>query len=246
MRSTALQRVHEARPCLPSLRTIHERLLARFGPAGWWPAETPFEVCVGAILVQNTAWTNVERALQRLREEGLLRFEALDRLGSEQIAPLVRPAGCHRVKARRLRALLDFLGLRYGGRVEGMASETPAVLRAALLEVSGIGRETADSIALYAAGLPLFVVDAYTRRVFSRLGYIGGEEPYDDLQRFFVERLPVEVALYNEFHAQVVLLAKEFCRPRPRCAACPLTGLCPRRGVPSGGQAQRSRGAVAC
>jgi endonuclease-3 related protein len=213
------------------LHDIHLRLLGRRGPAGWWPAATPFEVCVGAILVQNTAWTNVEKALSVLRSGGLLSFAALDCLSAEQIAPLIRSAGCFNVKARRLRAFLDFLGGEYGGRIEAMETEHPQRLREKLLAVRGIGRETADSIALYAAGQPLFVIDAYTRRVFARLGAIQGDEPYDILQRLFMDALPAEVPLFNEYHAQIVILAKEACRPRPDCAACPLDDLCPKVGV---------------
>jgi len=149
----------------------------------------------------------------------------------KRLAALIRPSGYYRVKARRLRAFLDFLAAEYGGRVAGMAGEDPRRLRDRLLGVPGIGRETADSIILYAAGLPLFVVDAYTRRVFARLGLVRGNEPYDELQRFFMTRLPRDPALYNDYHAQVVRLGKDICRPQPRCADCPLAAVCPRRGV---------------
>jgi endonuclease-3 related protein len=218
----------ERRPLgAPELTEIYRRLRAAHGHARWWPASTPFEVCVGAILVQNTAWTNVEKALDVLRARDLLRYDGLRDLTAEEIAPLIRSAGCFNVKARRLRAFLDFLGTEYAGRVEAMAGETPGALRARLLAVPGIGRETADSIVLYAAGLPLFVIDAYTRRVFSRLGLVEGGEPYDELQRMFMDALPAEVPLYNDFHAQIVVLAKDVCRPRPRCASCPLDAICP-------------------
>ena len=157
-----------------SLMRVYRRLRDRHGPAGWWPGESPFEVCVGAILVQNTAWANVERTLELLRARSLLSFEELDRLSAPRLAPLLRSSGTFRVKARRLRAFLDFLGTEYGGRVEGMRAEGPGALRRKLLAVPGIGPETADSIALYAAGKPLFVVGAYTRRVFSRFGLLRG------------------------------------------------------------------------
>ena len=215
----------------PSL--VYRRLRARFGHAGWWPGESPFEVCVGAILVQNTSWSNVEKALAVLRSRGMLTFAALDRLSAGQLAPLIRASGCFRVKARRVRAFLDFLGSQFGGRAAAMSHENPLALRAALLEVPGIGRETADSIVLYAAGLPLFVVDAYTRRVLARLGLIAGDEPYDEIQGFLMQRLPRDAALYNDFHAQLVRLGKQACRPRPRCGACPLSRVCARRGVSS-------------
>ena len=226
------------------LLRVYRRLRDRYGHAGWWPGESSFEVCVGAILVQNTAWANVERTLASLRRRGLLSFEALDRRPPSRLAPLLRSSGTFRVKARRLRAFLDFLGAEYGGQVEGMRAERPEALRRKLLAVPGIGPETADSIALYAAGKPLFVVDAYTRRVFSRLGLSGsgsrGDGPhgarpdaYDHLQRFLTDHLPRRPALYNDYHAQLVRLGQEACRPRPRCAECPLDDLCPKQGVPS-------------
>jgi endonuclease-3 related protein len=213
------------------VRHVYRRLRKAFGHAGWWPGDSPFEVCVGAILVQNTAWTNVERALDGLRRRRLLSFRALDRLPASRLAPLVRSSGTFRVKARRLRAFLDFLGAEYGGRVAAMRSEEPAPLRRKLLEVPGIGPETADSIALYAAGHPVFVVDAYTRRVFARLGLLRGDETYAEVQRFFEDRLPRDAALFNDYHAQVVHLGKDVCRPRPRCPECPLEDLCPKAAV---------------
>lgn len=212
-------------------RHVYAVLRSRYGHAGWWPGKSAFEVCVGAILVQNTSWSNVEKALALLRSRRLLSFRALDRLSVARLAPLVRASGCYRVKARRLRAFLDFLGERFGGRVEAMREQDPLALRRQLLTVAGIGRETADSIVLYAAGLPLFVVGAYTRRVFARLGTIAGDEGYDELQQFFSERLPRDAALLNDFHAQLVTLGKDVCRKRPLCAACPLSAVCPKRGV---------------
>jgi endonuclease-3 related protein len=188
-------------------------------------------VCLGAILTQNTAWTNVAKALRALRSRGLLSYRALRRLPPSRLGPLIRSSGTYRVKARRVAAFVRFLGREYRGQVAAMAREAPESLRQKLLEVDGIGRETADSIVLYACGLPLFVVDAYTRRVFSRLGLIDGGEPYDEVQRFFMERLPRDSALFNDYHAQIVRLGKEACRARPLCALCPLDALCPKRGV---------------
>jgi endonuclease-3 related protein len=185
----------------------------------------------------------VERTLETLRARALLSFEALDRLSASRLAPLLRSSGTFRVKARRLRAFLDFLGAEYGGRVERMEAEGPPTLRRKLLAVPGIGPETADSIALYAAGHPVFVVDAYTRRVLSRLGLLGsdraaharspGPEAYDRVQRHLMERLPHDAALYNDYHAQLVRLGKEACRTRPRCTECPLEDLCPKHGLSS-------------
>ncbi len=214
-----------------SLQRIYARLRDHFGPAGWWPGETPFEVCVGAILVQNTAWTNAAKALEVLRVRGLLDFAALRRLSPTRLAPLIRSSGYYRVKARRLHAFLRFLETRCGGKAEAMRREEPRRLRSALLAVPGIGPETADSIVLYGAGLALFVIDAYTRRVFGRLGLVRGDEGYDTLQRFFMDRLPPSADLYNDFHAQIVTLGKEHCRTRPLCTGCPLATLCVRRGV---------------
>jgi endonuclease-3 related protein len=220
-----------AAPSPEQLLDVYRRLRERFGPAGWWPARTPLEVCIGAVLVQNTAWTNVEKAIGVLRARGLLEFDRLHALRAARLAPFVRSSGFFRVKSRRLRALLDFLHREYGGEVDRMREEDPLALRAKLLEVPGIGRETADSIVLYAAGLPLFVIDAYTRRVFARLGMIEGDEPYDRLQSLFAAGLPRDAALYNDYHAQVVTLAKDVCRKRPRCESCPLAQVCPRVGL---------------
>ena len=212
-------------------KSIYRRLLRARGPAGWWPGETPFEVCVGAILVQNTAWPNADRALRALKDRGRLSYEGLRGMAAEQIAPIIRASGTFNVKARRLAAFVDFLGRRHEGRVENMAREEPWALRRQLLDVPGIGRETADCIALYAAGHPLFVVDGYTRRVFTRLGLIRGDESYDEVQRFFMRRLPEEAPLFNDYHAQIVGLAKQSCRARPVCVECPLDDVCPKRGV---------------
>jgi endonuclease-3 related protein len=213
------------------LHHLYRRLRRRYGPAGWWPGDTPFEICIGAILTQNTAWSNVERALAAVRAAGRLSYEGLAPLDPLRIARLIRPSGCYNVKARRVAAFLGFLGREYGGRVEAMSREEPSSLRRKLLAVNGIGPETADCIVLYAAGLPLFVVDAYTRRVFERLGVLDGGESYDEVQRVFMDSLPTDAALFNDFHAQIVRLAKDVCRVRPRCEACPLAALCPRVGV---------------
>ena len=215
----------------PGLLSVYRRLRRAHGHAGWWPARTAFEVCVGAILTQNTAWSNVEKALAVLRHRGLLSCSKLRRVPEARLGALIRSSGVFRVKARRLRAFLDFLQAEYGGRVVRMRREEPLVLRQKLLAVHGIGPETADVVALYAAGQPLFVVDAYTRRIFTRLGVLEGGESYDEVQRVFVEALPKSVALYKDYHAQIVRLAKEACRVRPRCEVCPLTGVCAKRGV---------------
>ncbi len=223
------------------LPRIYRRLRGKFGHAGWWPGDSPFEVCVGAILVQNTAWVNVERTLELLRARRLLSYDALHHLPVSRLEPLVRSSGAFRVKARRLRAFLDFLGSEWGGRVEAMRAEEPLRLREKLLRVHGVGRETADSIALYAAGHPVFVVDAYTRRVFSRLGLLNGREPYDEVRRFLEQSLPRDADLYGDFHAQIVRLAQDVCRSRPRCPECPLEGACPHPEAHPEGAGPRRR-----
>jgi endonuclease-3 related protein len=212
------------------LSSIYALLRERFGPLRWWPAESSFEVCVGAVLTQGTAWTNVEKALASLRLRGKLSLRALTGEPPARVAPWIRSAGFYRVKAKRLGALLRFLG-RHGGRVERLRSLGLARAREELLRVDGIGPETADTILLYGAGLPTFVVDAYTRRVFGRLGFLEGGETYEAVRAMFMSTLPRRVALYNDYHAQIVTLAKVHCRAVPRCDGCPLGTACPRLDV---------------
>ncbi|OGG54003.1 MAG: endonuclease [Candidatus Handelsmanbacteria bacterium RIFCSPLOWO2_12_FULL_64_10] len=213
-------------PVKRRLLKIYDTLSRAFGPMRWWPAETPFEVMVGAILTQNTAWTNVEKAIANLKARGLMQAERLAALDPAGLAALIRPAGYFNVKARRLRAFLDYFLNAYGGDVGRMRREEAVRLRAELLSVHGVGAETADSILLYALGKPVFVVDAYTRRVFHRLGLSAADASYDDLQRMFVSALPCDADLYNEYHALIVALGKDFCKPRPHCEACPLKRGC--------------------
>lgn len=208
---------------------VHDRLLAAFGPQLWWPGETPFEVMVGAVLTQNTAWSNVERAIANLKAADALSCRTILGLETEQVAEFIRPAGFFNVKTRRLRALCGFLrdeGVEAAPERLALAAPLPG-LRRKLLAVHGVGEETADSILLYALGLPSFVVDAYTRRIFGRLGSLHGGETYAEIQALFHRGLPARVPLYNEYHALVVRLGKEMCRPRPRCGACPLVSVCP-------------------
>ncbi|MGA2065902.1 MAG: endonuclease III domain-containing protein [Thermoguttaceae bacterium] len=213
------------------LQEVYRRLLAAFGPQHWWPAKFPFEVVVGAVLVQNTSWRNVERAIGNLREAGLLEPHALAALPEETLQDLIRPAGYFRIKAKRLRSLVHFLVERYGGSLEAMFATPPATLRDDLLAVHGIGKETADSILLYAGGLNVFVVDTYTHRVLARHGWIGFDADYDQIQEYFQGNLPEDAAMYNEFHALLVRLGKDYCRKaQPRCANCPLRELLPEGG----------------
>ena len=208
---------------------VHDTLLAAFGPQHWWPGETPFEVMVGAMLTQNTAWTNVERAIANLKQADALSCRAILDLEPAGLAGLIRPAGYFNVKAKRLQALCNFLHTRgVADTPEELAGTTPLPrLREDLLAVHGVGEETADSILLYALDLPSFVVDAYTRRIFTRLGLLGGDETYRDIQNRFHGHLPKQLTLYNEYHALIVALGKSICRPKPRCIQCPLTPLCP-------------------
>jgi endonuclease III related protein len=213
------------------LTEVYRRLFDAFGPQHWWPGESPFEVMLGAVLTQNTNWQNVERAIRNLREADLLDLHALYGAPLEELEELIRPAGYFHVKARRLRSLLEFVIERYAGSLEAMFQTGLAELRQQLLGVHGIGPETADSILLYAGGLPSFVVDAYTHRVLARHGWIGFDADYHQIQDYIQGELPQEVQLYNEFHALLVRLGKDFCRKsNPKCIECPLGELLPPGG----------------
>jgi endonuclease III related protein len=208
------------------LLEIYERLYSTLGPSGWWPGETPLEIVVGAILTQNTSWHNVEQALGRLKEEGVLSVESLTQIGEDRLAEMVRPAGTYRLKARRLKNFFHFLQEEYHGRIEGLVDPPLEKLRDQLLGVRGVGPETADSILLYALGRPTFVVDAYTYRIFSRHQLIPEESDYEGLRSFFMDALPEEVPLYNEFHALIVRTGKAYCKKKaPLCGGCPLGDL---------------------
>ena len=207
---------------LKELLTIYDTLLGFFGEQGWWPADTPFEVVVGAVLTQNTAWRNVERAIENLKGEALLTPMGLQGVDESRLAELIRPAGYYNVKARRLKNLIEFLAGEYGGDLSKIFTEPLATLRGKLLAVKGIGPETADSILLYAGEKPIFVIDAYTRRILSRHGMIADEASYGDIQDLFMRNLPQNVALYKEYHALFVQLAKTFCKTTSHCAGCPL------------------------
>ncbi|MBI2887842.1 MAG: endonuclease III domain-containing protein [Chloroflexi bacterium] len=204
------------------LLAVFHRLHRYYGPLRWWPAETPFEVIVGAVLTQNTSWGNVEKAIANLKAAGLLEPAPLRKLSVDELVEQIRPSGTYRVKARRLRALLAWLGEDPQARLAGDLEMT----RRELLRVPGIGPETADAILLYAAGRPTFVVDAYTRRVLQRLELHPEERSYEGYRRLFMEHLPEDPALYNEYHAQLVQLGKDHCRATPKCQGCPLREVC--------------------
>jgi len=212
----------------PRLMQIFSSLASHFGPLHWWPAESPFEVVVGAILTQNTAWRNVEQAIARLRAAGALTPEAIASLAPRELEEHIRPAGFFRQKAERLQLFVRHLAARHDGDLAGMLSGSLAQVRTELLALKGVGPETADSILLYAGGRPSFVVDAYTRRLFSRLGLLRGDEGYEAIRSLFMDALPAEVDLFNEYHALIVEACKVFCRKRaPLCSPCPLLPHCP-------------------
>lgn len=207
------------------LYKIYDKLYQFYGPQYWWPAETPFEVAVGAILTQNTSWVNVERAIENLKSRDCLSFEKLLKMNIKTLSSLIRPAGYYNIKARRLKNFLKYLGCSYQGCFDKMRLKASDVLRQELLAVNGIGKETADSILLYALHKPVFVIDAYTKRVFSRHGFFKESTDYDEAQHFFLTHLELDAKIFNEFHALIVRLAKEFCRKNKKsCHACPLYG----------------------
>ncbi len=197
-----------------------------FGPQDWWPGDTPFEIMVGAILTQNTNWSNVKKAIHNLKSEDLLSYQTLSRISVDEIAQLIRPAGYYNLKARRLRNLLDMVTAIYDGDLESFLEDDLGAARENLLSVKGVGQETADSILLYACGHPVFVVDMYTHRVFSRHNMVEEETDYTTIQKVFLDNLPKNMQMYNEFHALIVRVAVTFCKKtKPLCEKCPLQGL---------------------
>ena len=201
---------------------IYNSLFKHFGPQDWWPGETPFEVIIGAILTQNTSWDNVEKAIVSLKASGKFTPEGLFRLQTDKLALLIKSSGYFNIKAKRLKNFLSFLFNDYEGNIDRLLKEDGHLLRHKLLNVNGIGPETADSILLYAAEYPIFVVDAYTNRIFSRHGYIPADATYHQIQELFVGNLPKDIQLYNEYHALIVRVGKELCRKTPRCNSCPI------------------------
>jgi len=203
---------------------IFKILYDHYGPQYWWPAETPFEVMVGAVLTQNTNWRNVEKAINNLKRAGALSSpKKILSMPERKLAALIRPAGYFNIKAKRLKSMVGFyvstlgVGRKIAGRLKTKR------FRDELLSVNGIGPETADSILLYSFGRRVFVVDAYTRRIFSRHGYFASDLGYEHIRRLFEESLPPDAKLYNEYHALIVRLGKDFCRTVPKCELCPLS-----------------------
>ncbi len=207
------------------LMKIYHNLYRTYGPRDWWPGETPFEVMVGAILTQNTSWRNVEKAIQRLKAKAVLNPQGIYRLKRSRLGSLIKSSGYYRIKADRLKSFIDFLFAKYNWDLKRMKREKLVTLRKELLGVKGIGPETADSILLYALEKPFFVVDAYTKRVLSRHGLISEKASYEEIQRLFMDHLPHDEKLFNEFHALFVQVGKMVCKKIPRCEICPLEGF---------------------
>lgn len=205
------------------LDLIYHKLYSFFGSQHWWPADTPFEVMIGAILTQNTNWLNVEKAISNLKKHKLLQPHTLYKLSHKRLTELIRPAGYYNIKAKRLKSFLKFFIGHYDGNVKKMSRIPISSLRQQLLFVNGIGPETADSILLYALNRPIFVVDAYTKRILLRHHFTGEDASYDKTQDLFMKNLKSGVKLFNEYHALLVKLGKEFClKNKPRCKICPL------------------------
>jgi endonuclease-3 related protein len=207
-----------------SLKSIYNHLYREYGPQYWWPGDTPFEVMVGAILTQNTAWANVEKAIANLTSKDKLGPEAIAQLPHHILADLLKPSGYFNIKANRLRNFCMFYLEQ--GKFEMLKQLDTGVLRQKLLSVNGVGHETADDMLLYAFGRPVFVIDAYTRRIFSRYGLIDGDESYDLLRHSIENSLEKDVVLYNEYHALIVQHGKDICKVKPRCSECCLKKRC--------------------
>ena len=202
---------------------IYDRLNFHFGPQNWWPADTPFEVVVGAVLTQNTNWKNVEKSLNTLKQAGLLNFQSLAVLSEAELADHIRSSGYYNLKARRLKNLLRMIATDYQGEIDTLFREETSVARQALLQVKGIGPETADAILLFAGNHPIFVVDAYTHRILSRHNLVPEECDYQDLQDLFMDNLSHDSSMFNQYHALLVIAAKNYCKKtKPLCETCPL------------------------
>ncbi len=207
------------------LLNIYRQLINHYGPQHWWPAQEPFEVIVGAILTQSAAWLNVEKAIANLKVAKALSPKALRQLSLSEVATLIHPCGYYNAKALKLKSLAYWLGEYYNDNLDKLFANDTDYLRQQLLSIQGIGQETADSIILYAANKPIFVIDAYTRRIISRIGLAPGNN-YAAYQSLFMDNLPADATLFNEYHALLVCLAKNACRNRPLCQQCCLYSIC--------------------
>ena len=209
-----------------SLMKIYQTLFSAFGPRNWWPADSPEEVIFGAILAQNTSWKNVKSAILALKQAKKLDFKAIAKMDADKLAQLIKPARFLNQKAKALKSFADYFGDKYSFSIKKMKKVDLGTLRNELLNLYRIGPETADSILLYALEKPIFVIDAYTKRIFSHHGFIKKEAPYDVFQKFFMDNLPRDVRLYNEFHALIVHTGYLFCKPKkPLCEECPLMNI---------------------
>jgi len=222
--ASAMKRTSIARqPIRKTLLDIYHALYRAYGSQHWWPGDSAFEMIVGALLTQNTAWANVEKAIANLKRERLLTFSRLHSVPERKLASLIRPSGYFNIKTKRLKHLLEFIRCQYDGSLKKMFADDPQELRQKLLDVNGIGPETADCILLYAGEKAFFVVDAYTKRVFSRHRFIPDNAEYHVIQKLFVDNLPRDAHMFNEYHALIVRIGKEYCKKKiPRCNACPL------------------------
>lgn len=210
----------------PPIHEVYTTLFRRYGEQHWWPAESRLEMMLGALLTQNTAWTNVEKALENLRQHRALNFEILEETPPEQLIEWIRPAGFFNQKSAYIKAMISAVRDRFGGSLDKLFALETAALRKELLSWKGVGKETADSIMLYAAGKPIFVIDAYTQRICRRHGWIGEKAKYDDVAELFTSNLPEDTQLFNEYHALIVRTCKDYCSARnPKCEACPLKGF---------------------
>ena len=209
-----------------ALLDIYHRLMAGYGPQYWWPASEPFEVIVGAILTQSAAWGNVEKAIANLKAAGALSPKALRRLPTSELAKLIYPSGYYNAKALKLKSFAHWLGEYYDDDLDRLFAHDIDQLRQQLLSVHGIGQETADSIILYAANKPVFVIDAYTRRIINRIGLAPRGNSYSAYQALFMDNLPADTRLFNEYHALLVRLGKDVCRRHPLCPECCLNNFC--------------------
>jgi endonuclease-3 related protein len=204
---------------------MFDLMLNHFGPQHWWPGEDALEMMVGAILTQNTSWNNVEKAIENLKKRGILNIEALNGIPISELAEEIRPAGYFNIKAARLKNLIKFIVERYDGDIPMLLMEKSDTLRECLLSIKGVGPETADSILLYAVERPVFVIDTYTHRILNRHGLADDQASYYDLQELFTDNLAEDTGLFNEFHALIVRIGKEYCRRKPLCNICPLEKL---------------------
>ena len=209
------------------LLKLYDSLYAAYGPQNWWPADTSFEMIIGAILVQSTAWKNVAQAINNLKSAELLTPERLSECPQDMLEALIRPSGYYRAKAKKIQAFLDHLRHHYMNCLDSLLARDLSTLREEMLSIYGIGEETADSILLYAAGKPIFVVDAYTYRLLTRLGWTEGRYHYGKLQKIFMDTLPMDTDLFNEYHALIVRHGKRTCSKTPKCSVCVLFQQCP-------------------